>query len=345
MYSSHKILVSTLMGKQGERNPFWFMRQAGRYLPEYRELRKTKKDFLAFCYSPQDAMEATLQPIKRFAMDGAIIFSDILVVPQALGAKLWFEEGHGPRLEPIRDAEGLARLSAAKVIEFLSPVYEALRITKKALPEETSLIGFVGAPWTLASYVVEGKSGSDFSILKTLAKQDTVFFSQLIDLLTEAVIMHAKEQIKSGAEIIQLFDSWAGVIRGGDYDRWVIEPTKKIVAALKTDYPEIPLVGFPRQSAELYKRYVVETKVDAVNVDNSVSLRWVREELQPLCVVQGNLDPQVLAGDKEKLVAEAAHILQELSSGPHVFNLGHGVIPQTPVENMYALCEFLRKAS
>lgn len=343
MNSNDKILVSACMGRSVERVPFWFMRQAGRFLPEYRELRSKAKDFLQFCYTPDKASEATLQPIKRFGMDGAIIFSDILVVPHALGVEVWFEEGHGPRLMPVQQEVMLDRLRLDDVTKKLSPVYEALRKTKADMPKETSLIGFVGAPWTLACYVVEGKSSEGFTRVKTIAKESPDFFRKLISLLTDAVILHAKNQIEAGAEIIQLFDSWAGVLNENEYAQWVIEPAEKIIHALKKSYPGVPLIGFPRQSGIKFKKYVEHTQVDVLGIDQSVPLDWIRGQIQPLCTVQGCLNPQLLAGDQAAMLAEAKQIIHALGDKVFVFNLGHGILPHTPVENMQALCEFLRK--
>lgn len=337
-----KLLIDTLRGIQGKRAPFWFMRQAGRYLPEYREIRKTQKSFLDFCYNPSLASEVTVQPIRRFGMDGAIIFSDILVIPHALGMKVWFEEGHGPRLEPITHQDELNALRIEQVVSFLEPVYEALRQTKKLLPAQVSLLGFVGAPWTLASYMIEGKSGSDFALLKKMATENESLFSSMIDLLTDAIILHAKAQIRAGAEIIQLFDSWAGIADSQQYDRWIIAPAIRFVRELKKEFPDVPLIGFPRQSGEKFSRYAKQTKIDAISFDNSVSLEWVKEHLQPICVVQGNLDPQRLLGEKAELLAAAKKITETLCEKPFVFNLGHGITPPTPIENMQALCEYLK---
>lgn len=345
MISSSKNLIRTLHGEKTGRIPFWFMRQAGRFLPEYRELRKQTKNFLEFCYTPDKATEATLQPIHRFGMDAAIIFSDILVVPHALGMEVWFEEGKGPMLIPVRTTEELAGLNIHGMIEKLAPVYEALRLTKKKLPAETALIGFAGAPWTLACYAIEGRSGSDFAQIKKQSVEDTIFFAEMIDLFTDAVILHAKEQIKAGAEIIQLFDSWAGLLNEEAFTRWSVKPAKKIVAAIKSEYPHVPVIAFPRQAGSKFLSYALEVKPNAISFDNSVPLEWVREHLQPKIVVQGNLSPEILAGDKTILLKEAEKIIAQLSDKAFVFNLGHGILPHTPVENMQALCDFLKNSS
>lgn len=342
MSSSSKLLVLACEGKTTPRIPFWFMRQAGRYLPEYRELRAKQRDFLAFCYSPDIACEATLQPIRRFGMDGAIIFSDILVVPHALGMDVRFEEGVGPLLSPISGEKHLAGLSEEKIEERLAPVYEALRLTRKALPEETALIGFAGSPWTLSCYAVEGKSSKDFSRVKSIARSNPAFFSRWADMLTRAVAGHLCRQIEAGADVIQLFDSWAGVADGELYQDWVIAPTRRIVAAVKEKHPHVPIIGFPRQSGEKFEAYAKETGVDVVSIDQSAPLEWVKTHLQPRCIVQGALNNVLLAEDKAAMLAEAAQIVATLDK-PFVFNLGHGILPATPIENVQALCEFLKK--
>lgn len=341
MSKSEKRLVQALKGKVTDRTPFWFMRQAGRYLPEYRELRKKTKNFLDFCYSPEQATEATLQPIRRFGMDGAIIFSDILVIPHALGMGVRFEEGRGPILSPVQKEKDLKNISIRNFTDHLSPVYQALRLTKKSLPEDVALIGFVGAPWTLACYSVEGKTSKDFDNVKTLAAADDKFFSKLIEIFTDAVIAHAINQIEAGAEVIQLFDSWAGVLSEEPYRRWVIDPTRHIVASIKKRHPEVPVVGFPRQSGARFETYAKNTGVDAVSFDQSVPVEWAKRHLQPVCRAQGCLNQQLLADDKAAMLAETKHIMDTLDK-PFVFNLGHGILPHTPIENMQALCDYLR---
>jgi uroporphyrinogen decarboxylase len=339
---STKRLVQALQGKDTDRVPFWFMRQAGRSLPEYRALREKHKNFLEFCYTPEAASEATLQPIHRFGMDGAVIFSDILVVPHALGVDVRFEEGVGPLLTPIRDINGLKTLKG-NLKQKLEPVYETLRLTKKNMPQETSLIGFVGAPWTLACYVIEGKSSKNFSTLKHIASADLAFFAALVDLLTDAVSEHAINQIEAGAEIIQIFDSWAGMANEAEYKQWIIAPAKKIVQNIKAVHPDIPIIGFPRESDEQFLAYAKETGVDAVSVDQTVQLAWIKSHLQPICRVQGCLNNELLAGNKQAALEEAKTILSTLDK-PFVFNLAHGILPHTPVENIQALCEYLKKS-
>ncbi len=339
-----KPLLKAFRKEKMSRPPFWFMRQAGRYLPEYREIRSKTANFLEMCYTPSKASEVTLQPIRRFGMDAAIIFSDILVIPDALGVDVRFEEKKGPILVPVQTETELDKLAynAGK----LAPVYEALRATKAALPVETTLIGFAGSPWTLACYTVQGKSDKDFHAVRMVAIKNKPFFSRLIALLTQSVIDHCKEQINAGAEVIQLFDSWSGVLSEQEFDEWVIEPTQKIVAALKKAYPQIPVIGFPRQAGTKYRNYVLKTKVDGVSIDSSVSLEYAAKELSGLCVVQGNLDPVILAEDKEATLKQAQKIVSILGgNNPFIFNLGHGILPHTPTEHMQTLCDYLKNSA
>jgi uroporphyrinogen decarboxylase len=345
MISEDKLFVRVLSGKAEKEIPFWFMRQAGRYLPEYRQLRKQAKNFLSFCYTPDMATEATLQPIQRFGMSAAIIFSDILVIPHALGMEVWFEEGRGPRLTPLIEEKGLSQLSLAALPEKLAPVYQAISSTRAALPSDTALIGFCGSPWTLACYAIEGGGSRDFQDVRLCALQSPVFFSALMDILQKAVVEHASLQVQAGAEVIQLFDSWAGVLSAAQFDRWVIEPTKYIVSELKKRHPQIPIIGFPRLAGTRYGDYAKHTGVDAISIDSSLSPEYIAAELKPHVIVQGNLDNLLLASDKAQMLVEAKKLIDNLRGGRFIFNLGHGVIPQTPVENVQALCELIRKES
>jgi len=343
MISQTKNLLRVLNNEKTDHIPFWFMRQAGRYLPEYKALRSQSKSFLDFCYNPEMASVATLQPIRRFGMDGAIIFSDILVIPHALGMHVWFEEGKGPLLTPIHTQAELAKLSITALDEKLSPVYEALKLTRAALPQETTLIGFAGAAWTLACYMIEGKGSRDFQTPRALALREPEFFAKLLALLVESVSRHAINQIKAGAEVIQIFDSWSGVLSEPQFKAWVIEPTKKIVANIKAEFPDVPVIGFPRLAGTKYYSYAKDTGVDAVNIDGSVTLKMAAEKLSSLCVIQGNLDPLVLVEDKNMMLAQAKEIISTLGHKPFVFNLGHGILPHTPIEHVEALCDLLRQ--
>ncbi|NBX03105.1 MAG: uroporphyrinogen decarboxylase [Alphaproteobacteria bacterium] len=338
-----KVFLSTLKKNQaGGSHAFWFMRQAGRYLPEYRELRSKAKDFLDFCYTPEMAVEATLQPIRRFGMSAAIIFSDILVLPHALGMKVWFEAGHGPKLVPLKTIADVENLSLNAIEDFLSPVYQAITQTKKSLPEGVALIGFCGAPWTLACYAVEGSGSRDYQSVRSAALRDPAFFTKLIDVLTDAVIIHADLQIKAGAETIQIFDSWSSVLTADEFSAYSIEPAKKIVSALKKKHPHVPVIGFPRLAGVRYGDYAKITGVDAVSVDASVPLDYIKNNIQPLVTVQGNLDNVLLAEDKFFALDQAKRILETLGEKPFIFNLGHGVLPHTPVENVEALSDLIR---
>lgn len=340
--TEEKRVLRALAGERVERPPFWLMRQAGRYLPEYRQLRRKADNFLNFCYSPDLAVEATLQPIRRFHPDAAILFSDILVIPHALGQAVSFKESEGPRLDPVRSAADLAPLDCGRVPGALSPVYETVRRVRAALPSDVALIGFAGAPWTVATYMVEGGSSKDFSAVKSWAFSDLDGFQHLVDLIVEATIGHLSRQVEAGAEILQLFDSWAGVLPESPYGRWVVEPTKAIVGALRERHPGIPMIGFPRGSGLLYETYAAEIPGLAIGLDSAVPLDWARQRLQPRHTVQGNLDPSMLLAGGAAMEAAVERILQTLGEGPFVFNLGHGVIPRTPPEHVEALAARIR---
>lgn len=322
--------------------PFWLMRQAGRYLPEYLEIRRTAKDFLDFCYTPEKAEEATLQPLRRYGFSAAVLFSDILVVPDALGQKVAFHEGRGPVLEPIRSLAGLETLSKDNFHKHLEPVYRTVERLSKSIPVETALIGFSGAPWTVAAYMVEGEVSRDHSAVKLAAYGDPVFFQRLIDLLVEATAAYLIEQINRGAEAVQIFDSWAGVLSEDAFERWVIDPNRRLVESIKDVHPSIPVIGFPRGAGVLYERFVKETSVDGVSLDQTVPVTWAAEYLQPRCVVQGNLDNQLLVVGGEKMKTEVRKILDVLGRGPFIFNLGHGIVPRTPPEHVADLVDLLK---
>lgn len=323
--------------------PFWFMRQAGRYLPEYKAVRSHHSNFLSFCYHPEDASQVTLQPLQRFDMDAAIIFSDILVIPHALGQKVEFIESVGPVLSPIANQKDFETLSLDSFEPHLSKVYEAIKNVSSALPEKKCLIGFCGSPWTLASYMVQGKSSKDFSTVRQIALNDKDFFTSLMALLVKAVCRHAKKQIEAGAQVIQLFDSWAGVLSEKEFDRWVIAPTRQIVDFLKSHHPEIPIIGFPRAAGVGYLRYARETGVDGMNIDAQTPLDWAQEYLAPHVTLQGNLDPILLASDKENAVLQTKEILKKLGGNPFIFNLGHGIVPHTPIEHVEAVVKIIRE--
>lgn len=334
--------LRTLSGEKTDKPPLWLMRQAGRYLPEYREIRAKAGGFLELCYNPEFAAEVTLQPIRRFGFDAAILFSDILVVPHALGQKLWFAEGEGPRLEPIADAQRLSEIRKEIDQDVLAPVYETVRRVKAALPRETALIGFCGAPWTVATYMVAGRGTPDQGPAKALFGRDPELFERLIDRIVTSSIAYLSGQIAAGVEAVQIFDSWAGSLGGADFERWCIAPTRRIVEAVRARYPEVKIIGFPRGAGRLIPAYVEATGVDAVGLETEIDRAFARDEIQRLVPVQGNLDPQVLRTGGAELDREVAEIRAAFGTGPFVFNLGHGILPDTPIAHVERLVELVR---
>lgn len=340
-----KLLIRALKGEKVRPVPFWLMRQAGRYLPEYREIRTKAKNFIEFCATPELTVEATLQPIRRYHMDAAILFSDILVVPHALGQKVAFESGEGPKLEALADEADFARLSMNDFHEKLEASYETLRRLKTALPQETALIGFAGAPWTVATYMIEGGSSKEFLKAKAWAwKEDGRLLERLTDLLAEATAEYLLAQIAAGAETVQLFDSWAGALPEEEFRRFSIRPTRRIVERLRAKYPEVPIIGFPKGAGALYEIFVKETGVDAVSLDGSVSLSWAAKNLQPHAALQGNLDNVLLYCGGQAMEREINRIIEILGKGAFVFNLAHGVLQHTPPENVARLVEIVKEA-
>jgi uroporphyrinogen decarboxylase len=318
------------------------MRQAGRYLPEYRQLRAASSGFLDLCYSPDKATEVTLQPLRRYGFDAAILFSDILVVPDALGQPVRFQEGEGPSLTPIRQAKDLEALTLDGFQDRLRPVFETVSKLKTAIPTDTALIGFAGAPWTVATYMVEGRGSKEFVAAKTMAYGDPVLFGRLIDLLVEATAGYLIEQIDQGAEAVQLFDSWAGALPEDGFRQWVIAPTQRLVERLRAARPGIPIIGFPRGAGALYQAFVEETGVDAVSLDTGIPLGWAVTHLQPKVTLQGNLDPVLLVTGGDAMERAIDRILAACTKGPFVFNLGHGILPMTPPEHVARLVERVR---
>ncbi len=342
MTTDPKPLLRALHGTAGAPPPIWLMRQAGRYLPEYREIRARGRDFLDVCLTPDLAVEITLQPIRRFGLDGAILFSDILIVPHALGQKVWFEDGVGPKLEPLRRIEDLKQLSLGGLDEALAPVYETLRRLSGELPRETTLIGFAGAPWTVASYMIEGGSSKDYATAKTWAYGAPKEFDRIIALLVEATSRYLIAQIAAGAEALQIFDSWAGVWPEAALRRWCLAPAQEIVRRVKAAHPTIPLILFPRGVGPMYQAFAEECGADALSLDTTVPLAWARDHLQGKVAVQGNLDPLVLVAGGATQAEATATVLDALGSGPFVFNLGHGITPQASPDNVAALVEQVR---
>ncbi len=340
--SSDKTLLRALAGERLAVPPVWLMRQAGRYLPEYRETRRQAGSFLDLCFNPELACEVTLQPIRRYGFDAAILFSDILVIPHALGQKLWFQEGEGPKLEALAGSGDLGRLDLAPLHERLAPVYETLDRLSSALPGETTLIGFAGAPWTVASYMIEGGSSKDFQAAKTWAYGDPDGFQALIDLLVEATSRYLIRQVEAGAEVLQVFDSWAGVWPEDHFRRWCLRPMTEIVRRVKAVHPDIPIILFPRQAGALYVEVAETAGCQGVSLDTTVPLGWAAQHLQPKVTVQGNLDPILLVAGGPALETGARAILSALGGGPFVFNLGHGIVPQTPPEHVSKLLDIVR---
>jgi uroporphyrinogen decarboxylase len=317
------------------------MRQAGRYLPEYRELRSQFPFFLEFCRTPSAAAEATLQPLRRFDLDAAIVFSDILMVPYALGQKVDFVEGEGPKLEPVRDGKYLAGLGLARAAEAFAPVYETIERVTAELPSLVPLIGFCGAPWTVATYMVEGRGSNNQAEARLFAYRDPAGFQVLIDLLVQISGDYLVGQLRAGARVLQIFDSWAGSLPEDEFDRWCIAPTRRLIEQVKAIAPEVPVIGFPRGAGWLAERYASETGVDALGCDTGEPLAAM-QRLQSLVPVQGNLDPILLVAGGAPLERRVGAILEALAPGPFVFNLGHGVLPDTPVEHVERLIRLVK---
>ena len=318
------------------------MRQAGRYLPEYRQIRTKVRSFLDLCLNPELAAEITLQPIRRFGFDAAIIFSDILIIPYALGQKVEFVEGEGPRLEPIDNAEALKRLDARLAESRLTPVYETIDRVVIALEGKVPLIGFCGAPYTVATYMVGGGASKDQAETRLWAYRQPREFSRLIDLLVEISASYLLGQAKAGASALQIFDSWAGSLPEVEFARWCIAPTKALVERVRTEAPDIPIIGFPRGSGPLSRRYAEETGIDAIGCDQGLPLEWIKTRLQDLITVQGNLDPVLLVAGGRRLDERVREILEVLSPRPFVFNLGHGILPETPIAHVERLLSLVR---
>jgi len=339
---TEKPFLAVLSGQAVSPPPIWLMRQAGRYLPEYKALRAQSKGFLDFCFRPELAVEATLQPIRRFGLDAAILFSDILTIPWALGQKVEFLEGEGPKLEPLQSAGDIERLNSAGVTERLAPVYQTVAGVAGALPKHTALIGFAGAPWTVAAYMVEGHGSRDFLVAKAFGMARPDLFDTILDIVTAATIEHLSAQIAAGAEAVQLFDSWAGVLAEREFRRWVIAPTRRIAEALQVRHPGIPLIGFPRGAGGLLADYAAETGVAAVGLDTQVPLGWALRALPPSLPVQGNLDPVALVTGGQALRDGIRTILDHARGRPLIFNLGHGVPQTTPPDHVAELVRLVR---
>lgn len=333
---------SALKGGMTRRVPFWLMRQAGRYLPEYQETRAKAGSFLNLAFTPELATEVTLQPIRRYNMDAAIIFSDILTVPYALGRALDYVDGEGPKLDPITTADEITALDPRHFHEKLQPVYDAISMTREKLDAEKSLIGFAGAPFTLACYMIEGHGSSDFARAKMFAYQNPDAFDDLITRLQSVTTEYLYHQVKAGADVVKLFDSWAGLLPQPYYDRWVVKPARHIIRNLRSHFPELPVICFPRGSGTLYKHFVQHTGTTAIAIDQFVDHTFAARELQPLCTLQGNLDPLLLVAGGKALDDGVHKVLTDLEKQPFIFNLGHGVLKQTPPEHVAQLAALLK---
>lgn len=334
------LLLRTLSGENTAERPVWLMRQAGRYLPEYRALRASKGGFLNLVYDSEAAAEITLQPIRRFGFDGAILFSDILIVPYAMGQDLEFLAGEGPRMSPRLLDAALTSLTA--VPERLSPIYETVRLVKAALPGDKTMLGFAGSPWTIATYMVAGEGSRDQHDTRALAYRDPAGFQAIIDAIVGVTVEYLIGQIQAGAEAVQLFDSWAGSLAPSEFERWVIAPNAAIVRQLKAKVPNVPIIGFPKGAGEKLGAYARETGVDAIGVDETIDPVWAARELPPGMPVQGNLDPLLLLAGGEELDRQALRELEAFADRPHVFNLGHGIGQTTPIEHVEQLLALVR---
>ena len=344
-----KNLLRVLNGEALEVPPVWLMRQAGRYLPEYRAVRARAGSFLELCYTPELAEEVTLQPIRRFGFDAAILFADILLVPHALGQELRFVEGEGPRLDPVADAAALGRLKPVDEIdEVLEPVYATVARLARSLPDEVALIGFAGAPWTVASYMVAGRGTPDQGPARAWMYRDPEGFSRLIDLITEATGHYLDRQIEAGVEAVKLFDSWAGSLTPEMFVRFAIDPARRIVAALKARHPRVPVIGFPRGAGAMYPEFATATGVAAVALDSAVPLGWARRAMspsgpgQPGVALQGNLDPMLMVTGGAALTQAVKGIVATMRGAPHIFNLGHGITPDADPAHVEQLLRAVR---
>ena len=338
-------VVQVLDGVVTRTPPIWFMRQAGRYLPEYREVRAKAGGFLKLCLDSALAAEVTLQPVRRFGVDAAIIFSDILLVPHALGVPLWFEDGEGPRLEPVNSAKAIAGMRRELDELMVAKVYEALRRVRDALPSEIALIGFAGAPWTVATYLVAGRGGDNQQAATQLMREDAGAFDDLTELLVQATATHLVDQLKAGADVVQIFDTWAGVLGATQFERWCVEPTAKIVATIRAQVPDARVIVFPRGVAlDGIERLVSACGADCVSVAADVDRKAVRKRLSGGCALQGNLGPETLLAGGAALDREVDQILDDFGGARHIFNLGHGILKETPIAHVEQMIARVRRA-
>jgi uroporphyrinogen decarboxylase len=338
----NKSFLKVLEGTQQNPPPVWLMRQAGRYLPEYRALRAKAGDFLNLIFTPEHAVEVTLQPVRRFGFDAAILFSDILVIPHALGQSVRFAAGEGPRLEPLAGGEAVKRLAGEVDQNVLGPIYETVRLVKAKLDGGTALLGFCGAPWTVASYMIAGQGTPDQAPARLFAYREPAAFAALIDILVEASAAYLVRQLQAGADAVQIFDTWAGVLPPEQFARWCVEPTRAIVAKVRAQVPGAKVIGFPRGAGTLLARYVDEIPVDAVGLDWTVDRAFVRDRVQSRVAVQGNLDPLVLVAGGAGLDRAVDAVLEAFAGRPFIFNLGHGIVPETPIAHVETMLRRIR---
>jgi len=334
--------MEVLRGQRQSVPPIWMMRQAGRYLPEYRELRAKAGSFLDLCFTPDYAAEVTLQPIRRFKFDAAIIFSDILVIPHALGRSVRFEAGEGPRLDPLDTPELIARLASQADDTKLAPVYEALRRVRRELDPSVALIGFCGAPWTVATYMVAGRGTPDQAPARLLAYRHPEAFARIIDVLVDASISYLVKQLAAGANALQIFDTWAGVLPPREFERWSIEPTRRIIEGVRRAVPDAKIIGFPRGAGAQLPSYVARTGVDAVSIDWTAEPKLIRDHVQNRVAVQGNLDPLALIAGGDTLDQAVDDVLANYADGRLIFNLGHGITPETPIAHVEQMLRRVR---
>lgn len=340
--SPDKKLLQVLNGETLKTPPIWIMRQAGRYLPEYREVRKNAKNFIEFCYSPDLATEVTLQPIRRYGFDAAILFSDILVVPDALGLPVSFVENEGPKLQPLIIDKTLPDLKSEIDLERLAPVFEAIDRIKSALPKETTFLGFCGAPWTVASYMIAGKSTPELAPARLAAYRAPEFMDALIARLVQSSISYLCKQVDAGVDALQIFESFAGALTSDCMTRYSIEPIKKIIAGVKAKHPHVKVIVFGRASGAAHRRYASETGADAVGIDWMTDPVWAAKEIQPIKPVQGNLDPLLVVAGGDGMLRGIDRVVEAFRNGPHIFNLGHGIVPETPPEHVTQLIKRIR---
>ncbi len=341
LLSRDRPLLAVLRGEAQSVPPIWLMRQAGRYLPEYRALRADKGGFLELVYDSAAAAEVTLQPLRRFGFNGAILFSDILIVPYAMGQKLWFETGEGPRLAPILSETPLEALTADW--SRFDAVYETVRQVRAALDPAVTFLGFAGSPWTIATYMVAGQGSKDQGAARRLAYGDPIRFGALIDAIVEATVTYLDGQIRAGVDAVQLFDSWAGSLAPLQFDRWVIQPNARIVAKLKALHPDVPIIGFPKGAGAKLVDYATGTGVDAIGLDETVDPHWADRVLPKGLPVQGNLDPLALIAGGQAVEQAVDNIRAAFPDRPHILNLGHGILPDTPIAHVEALLAYARK--